>query len=325
MMEKPVERRPLVSVVVPTFKRPALLKRAVDSVYRQTLEDWELIITDDEAEENETWQFAGQLAARDPRVRAVRNDGTHGQSGNVNNGLRLAAGQWIKLLYDDDLLHPRCLETMLDAVGDDTSIAMATCLVDRYRDGRLAKAGARGRRARVERISRSGIQLAMYLQDVDIGMPTQVLVNRSCIEQGVLFEEPPGIQAAVDSWWFTRILQHGDLVMVNKVLAEEHQGNHASITRSSSEDTLDREMELLRKMTLPMIDPACRPPPLHIVKQSLRLIRAMHRLLQRNYADAVRLAISAWHPQAWWLTGRWLLRRSFPGRFEVVARTVLDP
>ncbi len=325
MMKRRVERQPPVTVVVPTFKRPALLKRAVDSVYRQTLEDWELIITDDEAGENESWLFACQLAARDPRVRAVRNSGPHGQCGNVNNGLRLAVGRWIKLLYDDDLLYPRCLEAMLDAVGGDTSIAMATCLVDRYRDGHLAKAGIRGRRARVERISRSGIQLAMYLQDVDIGMPTQVLVNRCCIEQGVLFEEPPGIQAAVDSWWFTRILQHGDLVMVNEVLAEEHQGDHASITRSSSEDALDREMELLREMTLPLIDPACRPPPLHIVKQSLRLIRALHRLPQRSYADAVRLATSAWHPRAWWLAGRWLLRRSFPGRFEVVPRTVLDP
>ena len=129
---------PAVSVVLPTYRRPQLLRRAVASVYAQTFDDWELIITDDEDPPGATRAYLDSLAAADARVRIACNPGPHGQSGNVNHGLRLARAAWIKILYDDDVLHPRCLEALLAAVDGDRSIAIATCLADRYRHGSAA-------------------------------------------------------------------------------------------------------------------------------------------------------------------------------------------
>ncbi len=311
---------PAVSVVLPTYQRPDLLPRAVASVHAQTVSDWELIITDDDDPPGETWSYLQVLAASDARVRIARNPGWHGQSGNVNNGLRRARAPWIKLLYDDDVLHRRCLEALLAAVAGDRSIALAACLAARCRPGRASRNASGGARPRLERLTRSSACYAMYLQDLDIGIPTQTLVNRDCIDQGVLFEDRPGLVSCVDCWWFARLLQHGDLLLVNEPLIEQHQGDHPTVTASVDDRALDAEFQALRGLLFPLLDPGLRPPPVAVANQSVRVIRALHRLSRRQPADALRLAATAWHPKAWYLAARWLLRRAFPGRFELVPR-----
>jgi glycosyltransferase involved in cell wall biosynthesis len=315
---------PIVSVVLPTYKRPRLLQRAVASVYAQTLTDWEMIVTDDEDPPAETWKYLELLAAEDSRVRISRNPGPHGQSDNVNNGLRLARAEWVKTLHDDDVLRPRCLEALLGAVKGDSSVAIVTCLSDRYSQGRPAGRHARGKRPRIERLPQKSVHLAMYLQDVDIGIPTQTLVNRSCVEKGVFFEDYEGLVSCVDSWWFARLLQHGDLVIVNENLVEQHQGEHTTVTSSVDEAALDLEFQTLRRLILPLIDPGLDPPALHVANQSLRLIRALHRLSKHKPREALRLAATAWHPEAWYLAARWLLRREVSGRFVIVPRETVE-
>jgi glycosyltransferase involved in cell wall biosynthesis len=308
-----------VSIVLPTYKRPHLLRRAVASVYAQTFKDWELVITDDEDPTGESWRYLQSLADSDERVRLTRNPGPHGQSGNVNNGLGRAHAGWIKILYDDDVLRPRCLEVLLAAVDGDRSIAIATCLANRYSHGSPAR-DPRGARPLIERLPRKSAQYAMYIQDVDIGIPTQVLVNRDCIDQGVFFEDHEDLVSCVDSWWFARLLRHGDLLIINEILVEQHQGEHTTVTGSVDDQALDLEFQALRRLILPLLDPELEPPPLHVADQSVRLIRALHRLSRRKPGEALRLAATAWHPQAWYLAVRWLLRRAFPGRFEIVPR-----
>jgi hypothetical protein len=213
---------------------------------------------------------------------------------------------------------------LLESVGGDGTVAIATCLCDRYSSGRLARTEPRGRRRLVQRIPQQTVHLAMYLQDVDIGIPTQTIVNRTCIDKGVLFEEYDGLVSGVDIWWFARLLRHGDLVIVNEALVEQHQGEHATVTSNIADATLDTEFQTLRELILPLIDPHLDPPPLHVANQSLRLMRALHRLAIRQPRDALRLAATAWHPEAWYLAARWLLRRSFPGRFELVSRVTIE-
>jgi hypothetical protein len=311
---------PRVSVVLPTYNRPQLLQRAVASVQAQTLTDWELIVTDDEDPPGETWTYLLRLAAEDPRVRICRNPGPQGQSGNVNNGLCRARAEWVKILYDDDVLRPACLQTFLRAVEAEGSVAIAACLCDRYASGRLTSSDPRGKRNHIERIPQKTVHLAMYLQDVDVGIPTQTMVNRACIDRGVLFEDCRDLVSGVDIWWFARLLQYGDLLLVNEALVEQHQGAHATVTSRIDAAALDAEFHTLRELILPLIDPQLHPPPLHLANQSLRLIRALHRLTIREPREALRLAATAWHPKAWFLALRWLLRRRFPGRFELVPR-----
>ena len=90
---------PRVSVVVTTYNRAALLPRAVRSVLAQTYEDYELIIVDD-CSTDDTPEVIRTF--EDSRIRAVRHADNMGQSAAVNTGIRLARGEYIAFLDDDD-------------------------------------------------------------------------------------------------------------------------------------------------------------------------------------------------------------------------------
>jgi len=316
---------PLVSVVVPTFRRPRLLGRALRSVRAQTYANWELIVSDDDPDGGETRRVVRAVFGDDARVRCVVNRGAHGQVGNVNNGLRAARGRWIKPLFDDDALKPGALEGLVGAAALCPGAAIVRCLTERVIDGRRRSAERVGRRATIEVIRQREAHLAMYLQDLDIGTPTSVLAHRRCIEAGVLFEDPEGISSSVDVWWFVRALRHGDLALVNEPLVEMHQGGHETVTSGTDDDERYAQFELLREWLLPMIDLDSAPPGLDSAQGMIRLIRAAHDVSHGRPIVGLRRALRERDPNAWRLATRWALRRAAPGWFEAVERDAVRP
>jgi glycosyltransferase involved in cell wall biosynthesis len=106
----PAARTPLVSVILPTYNRAALLRQAVDSVLAQTLRDWELVVADDGSTDDTTEYLTG-LA--DERVRWVKL-GHRGSPARARAAaLRIATGTWIAFLDSDDLWLPGKLEAQL--------------------------------------------------------------------------------------------------------------------------------------------------------------------------------------------------------------------
>ena len=90
---------PKVSVVITTYNRAALLPRAIRSVLAQTYESYELIVVDD-CSTDDTPEVVQRFA--DSRIHAVRQAENRGQSAAVNTGIRLARGEYIAFLDDDD-------------------------------------------------------------------------------------------------------------------------------------------------------------------------------------------------------------------------------
>jgi glycosyltransferase involved in cell wall biosynthesis len=89
---------PLVSVIVPTCDRPALLPRAVASVLAQTEPELELIVVN-----------AGRAPVAetgDARVRVVAAPGSPHAGATRNAGLAAARGEWVTFLDDDDAYRP---------------------------------------------------------------------------------------------------------------------------------------------------------------------------------------------------------------------------
>ena len=106
---------PLVSIVIPTYRRPTLLAEAIASALGQdSADDYEVLVLDNDAEA--TAPFSAEVVAasfQDPRLRYVRNAKNLGMTGNWNRGLEVARGTWMTLLHDDDLLYPGFLEGVL--------------------------------------------------------------------------------------------------------------------------------------------------------------------------------------------------------------------
>ena len=60
------EHRPFISVAIPTFRRPEMVRRAIESVLQQEHADWEMVISDDEGPEGATWSILSEHARSDP-------------------------------------------------------------------------------------------------------------------------------------------------------------------------------------------------------------------------------------------------------------------
>jgi glycosyltransferase involved in cell wall biosynthesis len=118
-----------VSVVVPVFQRESLLPRAVASALAQTHADVEVIVVDDGSADG-TWACAQSLAARDPRVHALRQDNA-GPGLARNLGLSAASGEFVQYLDSDDELQPRKFELQVAALRSHPEAGMAYGLTRR--------------------------------------------------------------------------------------------------------------------------------------------------------------------------------------------------
>jgi glycosyltransferase involved in cell wall biosynthesis len=99
---------PVVSIIIPHYERPELLRQTVDSVRQQEFSDWELIIVDD-GSCSETWREIQGLV--EPRIRVTqRTQGPKGPSQCRNLGAAKASGEYVMFLDSDDLLARDCLE-----------------------------------------------------------------------------------------------------------------------------------------------------------------------------------------------------------------------
>jgi glycosyltransferase involved in cell wall biosynthesis len=97
------------TIVLTSYNRSALLKRAIESCVAQT-EACEIIVIDD-CSPDDTAAVMGGF----PQVVYIRNSANLGHSRSANLGVGRAHGSWIKHL-DDDFLDPDCLRKMTQAI-----------------------------------------------------------------------------------------------------------------------------------------------------------------------------------------------------------------
>jgi glycosyltransferase involved in cell wall biosynthesis len=103
---------PKVSVVIPTKDRWDLLQRGLSTVLAQRGVDLEVIVVDDGSHAPPP---TGSAPLADPRVRLIRNETSRRGAGARNQGIRLARGEWIAFLDDDDFWSPTKLSSQLQA------------------------------------------------------------------------------------------------------------------------------------------------------------------------------------------------------------------
>ncbi|HFI2423177.1 MULTISPECIES: glycosyltransferase family 2 protein [Bacillus cereus group] len=108
-----IKEEPKISVVIPTKGRPELLKRAIDSVLKQSFEQFEIIIVID-GEDPITVEMLKEY--KDTRLKQIINTTPQGGGEARNIGVRHADGEWIAFLDDDDEFLPEKLETQYNAV-----------------------------------------------------------------------------------------------------------------------------------------------------------------------------------------------------------------
>jgi glycosyltransferase involved in cell wall biosynthesis len=101
-----------VSICLPTYERPDLLVRCIESCLTQTHADIEIVIGDD-SHDDRTQRLIASRYGDDPRIAYRRNVPALGQAPNVASLFERASGDKILLIHDDDYLLPHCIERLL--------------------------------------------------------------------------------------------------------------------------------------------------------------------------------------------------------------------
>lgn len=123
-----LESPPLVTIIIPAYKRPKLFKRAILSALQQEkFDDYQILVADDTCDGegiNENEQIVREL--NDSKIIYYKNRENLAWY-NWNRLVELSRSAWICMLHDDDVLHPMHLYYMMKAIKSNQAIDMLAC------------------------------------------------------------------------------------------------------------------------------------------------------------------------------------------------------
>jgi glycosyltransferase involved in cell wall biosynthesis len=99
-------RAPRTSVCLPVYNAAVTLPATLDSLWRQSDQDFEVIAVDDGSTDRSYQVLAAQ---RDPRLRIIRQERNRGEATATSTAVAAACGRYVKFLHADDLLSEDCL------------------------------------------------------------------------------------------------------------------------------------------------------------------------------------------------------------------------
>ncbi len=303
------------SIVITTYNRLELLKRAIACSLEQTF-PCEVVVVDDCSQDG-TEAYVRELsasleAAGDLRLVYHRNPENLGHSQSVNAGVQQASGDWIKGLDDDDYLALTCIETLSAAIALRPQAVICSCqaaqvneqeqplsVTDRVGSGEICY------------IPQEDIHCGMLLEQVPFGTPVQVAFRRDAfLRSGGWDSRLDANFDDIDSW--VKIAQFGDAIFVNRCLAYRTIWTGAYNRRFSLAHRLETHIGIKRKIHA-LVPDLHRPqlPSMRALEAYLKLHWALIALRQGDWPGAARFSATAlWFPPAWGLLLQRQRRRS---------------
>ncbi|MBW4616754.1 MAG: glycosyltransferase [Desmonostoc vinosum HA7617-LM4] len=308
------------SVVITTYNRLDLLKRAINSALNQTIE-CEVVVADDcSSDDTETY-----IKSLGDSVVYHRNEVNQGHAATVNAGVAKASGDWIKFLDDDDYLHPNCLTEMLKAIALCPDAAICSCVA----------AQVDGNEVELSRTPRLGPGLAFYIPQADIhfgmllellpfGTPVQVACRRDAFLQTGGWDSTLDANCDdIDSW--IRIAQFGHAIFLNQCLAYRTIWPGAYNQKFSLSQRLATNI-LMKEKIYPLVAEQHRLdiPLLQDIKNYLKLHWILVALKQRNIKSLFSMIdFSILSPLAWKLLLNAVFMRRSPEQNSDLRKLVL--
>ena len=221
----------LVSVIIPTHNRSALLIRAISSVLSQSYDTLEIIVVDDNSTDD-TRERVGQIDDR--RIRYIRHSSNKGGSGARNTGIRMARGEYTAFLDDDDEWWPDKIEKQLRATRDFDVILCRSCF-------RSKKRATPKYRKRI--VDRSDLKRGYVF-----GGGSSIILARTSLIKKEMFDET--LPSSQDWDLLVRLLAEGRACYLDDILVTYNDGGHERITTNSkgiSQSQMDERMRAVHK------------------------------------------------------------------------------
>ena len=119
-----VERLPAISVCIPTYNGAKYIAQTIESILNQTFTDFEIIVSDD-GSSDKTLEIVGLF--NDPRIVRIDRLSKVGAEANWNNAVANASASLVKLVCQDDLLYPQCLEVEVQTMSKSENQDVSFC------------------------------------------------------------------------------------------------------------------------------------------------------------------------------------------------------
>ena len=189
---------PLVTVVMATFNEPPqIIRTAIESVLRQTVRDFELLIYDDSTDEKT--REAIDFFQDDGRVLVFRERERVGFVQSLNRGLRQARGDFIARMDGDDISYPDRFEKELAFLNEHEDISVV--------GGQIKIIDSQGEVLSERRYPHGGTRLKLYAGiRSPLAHPT-VMMRRSVVEAGFFYDESLPMSEDLDLW--LRLMNRG--------------------------------------------------------------------------------------------------------------------
>lgn len=286
------------SVVITTYNRLNLLKRAITSALNQTI-PCEVVVADD-CSFDETENYVKSLGNS---VVYHRNAVNQGHAATVNAGVEKASGEWIKFLDDDDYLAPNCLEEMAKAISLHPTAVICSCIAaqvdsDGVEISRTPKFGT----GLALSIPQADIHYGMLLELVPFGTPVQVACLRNAFLQSGGWDSQLDANCDdIDSW--IRIAQFGDAIFLNQSLTYRTIWPGAYNQKFSLFKRLETNI-LMKEKIYALVNQkhTSHIPKLENTKNYLILHWSIVALKQRQLKVFFSMVYPAiFSPMAWWM------------------------
>lgn len=176
----------LITAIVPTYRRPALLRKTIESILGQTFPDFVIHVHDDASKDN-THAVVDEMATKDPRIKYFGRKENAGMFVNQKEALQHIETPYFSFLHDDDVLLPVFFETALANFKKYPAAMFSTCVT--VKQGQKGNVYHANMRKWVEGLYSPPEGLLKIVKD---GMPhwSAILFRKEVIKKvGVLDEE----------------------------------------------------------------------------------------------------------------------------------------
>ncbi|MEO5330772.1 MAG: glycosyltransferase [Magnetococcus sp. YQC-5] len=175
---KSKQQKPIVSVVMNCCNCAKYLKEAIDSVYSQTVQDWEIILWD-----NASTEKIDQIVnSYDERLRYFRGEQKITLGAARNKALEHAVGEYIAFLDCDDIWYPEKLEKQLLVFKFNSNVKFVYGNFYNFVE-------ASGSKKRTKFVHPKGDFFAYSLFNYNIGMLTSIMSRAELMKMEELFDE----------------------------------------------------------------------------------------------------------------------------------------
>ena len=163
-----------ITVIIPTYNKAAYISQTIESVLRQTYQDFEIIIIDDCSKDDTELVVQKYLSEK---IRYFKHAQNWGPGATFNDGIKKARTEYVTLIASDDVLLPAHLELVINEFKKDKK----TECVQKYSHTTLS-----GLFADFERIRRGDIHFRYYgnnkNEDIQTGKPQSEQFARRSID-----------------------------------------------------------------------------------------------------------------------------------------------